>query len=86
MLVAVTFIVQFFKYIRCKMFVSLLPVLALASAPSARAVELPFNDGWRFTKGDDPAMGTTLTLSAIIQWSLPTANPFITNAPLARNA
>ena len=53
---------------------------------NARAVELSFNDGWRFTKGDDPAIGTNLTLSAISQWSLPTANPFTTNAPLARPA
>ena len=77
---------QFLKFIRHKIYLSLLPVLALASAPSARAVELPFNEGWRFTKGDDPAMGTNLTLSAISQWSLPTANPFTTNAPLARPA
>ena len=79
------FTVQFPKLIRRKIFLSLLPVLALAGVSSARAVELPFNDGWRFTKDDDPAMGTNLTLSAISQWSLPTANPFTTNAPLARN-
>jgi hypothetical protein len=50
--------VQSPKFIRRKNLFSLRLGLALASAPAAQAVEMSFNDGWRFTKGDDPAMRT----------------------------
>ena len=57
------------------------------AAPMASPRErVSLDAGWCFHKGDDPAMGTNLTLSAISQWDLPTANPFTTNAPLTRPA
>ena len=39
-------------------------VVASAAAGGA-TLKVPLKDGWRFTKGDDPAAGTNLTIKAM---------------------
>ncbi len=47
---------------------------AVSTEPRTR---LPFNDGWRFTRGDPPDLETSLRYDDVKAWILPTGNDLV---------
>ncbi len=62
----------------------LIPAGVFAADANSPRERISLDAGWRFFKGDAPEGGTNLNYAAIRDWILPTANPFTTNAPVAR--
>jgi beta-galactosidase len=50
--------------------------LTLRAAEASRTRE-SFNSGWRFTKGDDPSTGESLTYERVKDWVLPTGDDLL---------
>ena len=53
-------------------------------AENSSRERINFNDGWFFTKGDAPGVGSSLTYTNLRAWILPTANAFTKTNSLAR--
>jgi len=70
------------KFIRCLLF-------AAFAATGAAATELPrerlpFNDGWKFTRGDHPDTGSSLDYERVRLWVLPTGDELLNYLPVPR--
>jgi beta-galactosidase len=58
--------------------VALAAALVVADADAARCAErVPFNDDWRFERGDPPEAGRALDYAALRPWVLPTGNELL---------
>ncbi len=54
------------------------PPASMRQAVAARQrTRSPFNDGWRFTRGDPPDLATSLLHDDVKSWILPTGNDFV---------
>jgi len=70
------------KLLRCFLFATLLSVGAVAAdAPRER---LPFNEGWKFTRGDHPDTGGALDYERVRLWVLPTGDELLNYLPAPR--
>ena len=57
---------------------------AVAPAPAAPRERVSFNTGWRFTKGDQPAIGDSLSYERVKDWVLPTGDDLLNFQPVRR--
>ncbi|WP_415911002.1 sugar-binding domain-containing protein [Oleiharenicola sp. Vm1] len=70
------------KFIRCLLFAAFAATGAAATEPPRE--RLPFNDGWKFTRGDHPDTGNALDYERVRLWVLPTGDELLNYLPVPR--